>query len=252
MHDPWTDRLSEYLDGELDADQAARLEAHLASCDDCAATITGLRDVVAAARALQDREPASDLWAGIAARMQEPAPAAAGTFHGDVATDDDVVSIDAHRGRRARSFSFTMPQLAAAALVLMSLSAGAVWLVTGGESANGEDTYVANGEAVEGTIFQSVAAQPSDVQFVDTRPVQDDEAARSLAALLDEARESLDPATVEVLERSIASIEDAIASAQEALEADPGNPRLQRQLDTSLQRREDLAMRVNRVQRGGA
>ncbi len=46
MNDRWTDRLSEYVDGELGVADAAALEAHLPSCGDCRATLEELRRVV--------------------------------------------------------------------------------------------------------------------------------------------------------------------------------------------------------------
>ncbi|PYP99161.1 MAG: hypothetical protein DMD34_00150, partial [Gemmatimonadetes bacterium] len=39
MKDQWTDRLSEYLDGELAGSERTALEAHLASCGNCRATL---------------------------------------------------------------------------------------------------------------------------------------------------------------------------------------------------------------------
>ena len=62
MKDQWTDRLSEYLDGELGAAERAALEGHLATCAECGATLAELRRVVARARALDDRPPTADLW----------------------------------------------------------------------------------------------------------------------------------------------------------------------------------------------
>src|SRR5207249_9197855 len=35
MKDQWTDRLSEYLDGEISGPERTTLEAHVASCDAC-------------------------------------------------------------------------------------------------------------------------------------------------------------------------------------------------------------------------
>src|SRR5207249_2341818 len=49
MKDQWTDRLSEYLDGELGAAERAALEGHLATCGECGATLAELRRVVARA-----------------------------------------------------------------------------------------------------------------------------------------------------------------------------------------------------------
>ena len=45
MNDPWTDRLSEYLDGELSPADTAELEKHLAGCTACREIVAGLRDV---------------------------------------------------------------------------------------------------------------------------------------------------------------------------------------------------------------
>src|SRR5690242_6390457 len=66
MKDQWTDRLSEYLDGDLTPAERTTLEAHLAACGTCRTTLDELRRVVARAQALDDRPPAADLWPGIA------------------------------------------------------------------------------------------------------------------------------------------------------------------------------------------
>src|SRR5438132_10355929 len=108
MSDTWTKRLSEYLDGELPESQRATLEAHLRACADCRATLEQLRRVVARAQALDDLTPAADLWPAIARHV-------------------GVVSLDARRARRR--VSFTVPQLAAAAVALALLSAGSAWLL---------------------------------------------------------------------------------------------------------------------------
>src|SRR5438309_1712676 len=106
MSDTWTNRLSEYLDGELPESERATLEAHLRACADCRATLEQLRRVVARAQALDDTPPTTDLWPAIARHV-------------------GVVSLDARRARRR--LSFTVPQLAAAAVALTLLSAGSAW-----------------------------------------------------------------------------------------------------------------------------
>src|ERR687896_254863 len=103
MSDQWTDRLSEYLDGELKGSERAFLEAHLERCEDCQETLAGLRRVIVRARSLEDRPPAADLWAGVAERIGAPARAA-------------VVPI-------RRRFTFSLPQLLAAGIALAVLSA---------------------------------------------------------------------------------------------------------------------------------
>ncbi len=104
--DVWTDRLSEYLDGTLAGSERAALDAHLAGCTGCAATLVELRRVVARAQNLQDQPPATDLWPGVAER---------------IGVSPDIVSLPA---RRARRVAFSIPQLIAASLVLVVLGSG--------------------------------------------------------------------------------------------------------------------------------
>src|SRR5437764_8126071 len=108
MSDAWTERLSEYIDETLSEGEHVALEAHLASCAACAATLGELRRVVARARALDDRPPATDLWPQIAAAIGL-APAA-----------HPVASLAQRRAR----LSFTVPELAAAAIALAVLPVG--------------------------------------------------------------------------------------------------------------------------------
>src|SRR2546429_9492082 len=103
MSDTWTNRLSEYLDAELPANERAALEAHLPNCAECRATLAQLRRVVAQAQALDDKPPTADLWPAIARHV-------------------GVVSLDARRARRR--VAVTGPQLAAAAAAVTLLPGG--------------------------------------------------------------------------------------------------------------------------------
>src|SRR3989475_4404358 len=114
--DQWTDRLSEYLDGDLGIAERAALEAHVASCPACEAILAELRRVVARAQAIDDQPPATDLWPAIA---QQIGVASGAEPHG-------VGSLGARRARRR--LSFTVPQLAAAAAVLLLLGSGGAYL----------------------------------------------------------------------------------------------------------------------------
>src|SRR5213592_1641931 len=107
MNDTWTERLSEYIDGTLPDAERAALEAHLAGCTACRTTLDELRRVVARARALDDRPPAADLWPAIAQQIGVSSGA------------HRVVSLAAHRTRRR--VTFTVPQFAAAAALLLLL-----------------------------------------------------------------------------------------------------------------------------------
>src|SRR5260370_9921142 len=115
MNDRWTDRLSEYVDGELGVADARALEAHLASCGDCRATLEALRRVVARARALDDRAPEADLWPEVATRIGLSPMAQRG-----------AARVAAPSRRR---LSFTVPQLLAASIALVLVSSSAAWVL---------------------------------------------------------------------------------------------------------------------------
>ena len=69
------DLLSPYLDGELDASDRASLEAHMASCAECRATLVGLQATIADLRALPEVIPTSqDSWALRAAIRRARSP----------------------------------------------------------------------------------------------------------------------------------------------------------------------------------
>jgi hypothetical protein len=108
-------------------------------------------------------------------------------------------------------------------------------------------------ETAVGAIAHTSDTPPADALLVATAPPSDRYAADTaeLEAALAAARDQLDPATVEVIERSLESIDQAIADARAALDADPDNPFLTRQLDNTMQRRLDVLRRAGRVQRAG-
>src|SRR5512144_1370842 len=111
-HETWTDRLSEYVDGELDAATVRALEAHLAGCADCRAIADDLRQVSAMGRTLPELPPATDLWPVIESRMHA----------------SGVVPLRPRIATRAGMF-VSWPRLAAAGLLLGLVSGGAVYSV---------------------------------------------------------------------------------------------------------------------------
>ena len=119
MMDQWTDRLSEYMDGELPPAEREALAAHVLECAECGRTLQELRQVVARAGQVLDREPERDLWSGIAARISA----------------EDVAPATVLSTSFKRRISFSIPQLAAASVVLMLLSAGTMYLLLDGEQA---------------------------------------------------------------------------------------------------------------------
>jgi Putative zinc-finger len=205
MSDQWTDRLSEYLDGDLAEPGNAALEAHLTTCAACSETLAGLRRIVVRARSLEDRPPARDLWSGVAAR------------------------IGAGPGRRRLTFS--VPQLLAAGIALAVLSGGGAWLLHPDPAgvAGVQLNPAPPGTVPVATTGTTGAAAPSYDSAVD-----------DLERILAEGRGRLDSTTVRVLEQNLALIDRAIAQAQRAVAADSANVYLNTHLAETMRRKIDL------------
>jgi len=65
-----SDRLGEHLEGDLSLAEFARVDAHLASCAECAAELRELRATVALLRGLPDPEPPARLVAEVMRRIE--------------------------------------------------------------------------------------------------------------------------------------------------------------------------------------
>ncbi|HEY7612395.1 MAG TPA: anti-sigma factor [Gemmatimonadales bacterium] len=208
MSDRWTDRLSEYLDGELKGSERAMLEAHLERCEDCQQTLAGLRRVVMRARSLEERPPATDLWAGVAERIGAP------TRPTSVAT--------------RRRFTFSVPQLLAAGVTLAVLSGSGAWMLH-----PNVPSVALQQPAAPGDVTVTPVAAPSAVQSYDA-------AVGDLERVLEQGRGRLDTATVRVLEQNLAIIDRAIADARRAVAADSANVYLNTHLAETMRRKVDL------------
>jgi anti-sigma factor RsiW len=221
MSDLWTDRLSEYLDGELPEGERIALEAHLQTCSECSALIGDLRRVIRRARTLKQRVPGRDLWPGIARRI------------GVGAGEEEIVELDSGR-RGARRWSFSLPQLAAAGIALMALSGGSVWLLR---------------SPVRSAAVHPVLTGPSNAPAISVsgrRSASESYAAAvaDLERVLAHGRGQLDSVTVRIIEQNLAAIDRAIGQAQRALDADPANLYLNTHLAETMRRKLDLLRRA--------
>jgi anti-sigma factor RsiW len=212
----WTERLSDYLDGTLTGVDRHECDRHLAVCAECAATLDELRQVVARAQALEDRAPRNDLWTGIAARIGVSRPG--------------VTNLVEHRARRR--FAFTLPQLAAASIALVLISAGGAWFALSRGSSR--------------DIAMTVPARAGDtaaaatVSWVSRADPKYDARVAELRKALDQGRGRLDSNTVRVIEKNLQIIDSAIDEARRALAADPANQYLNVHLADTMRRKLEL------------
>ncbi len=214
MNDDRFQRLSEYLDDGLSPADRAELERDLEADDELRAVLEELRVVKLAAESVTDRSPGTDLWPAIAERIEA----------------ERVVDLSSAR-RARRTFTFTVPQFAAAMIGALLMGSGALWMARS----------VAPDAPTDG-ISTAVAPVEGDVRLATTGAVRNPSAKSDLAIAelelrLAEGRSTLDSLTVRIIEESLAKIDRAIESAAVALENDPGNMWLNRHLADSKARK---------------
>ena len=238
-HEFWGDRLSAYLDGELRSTERQRLEAHVAACAACAVALAELREVMARARTLVDTPPATDLWPAIQAQLT-PRGAAARPERGT------VLAGPSWWGRR---FELGLPQLAAAAAVLVVLSAGVMWMVmrggvmpAGGPGVAPSPSASLPGPAAPATPQRRPATGGFDgvPASVDLSNPRYDAAVAELEQALSEGKGKLDPRTLAVVQHNLQIIDNAITDARRAVAADPGNTWLRSHLAATMKKKVEL------------
>ena len=196
-------------DGTLSDAQHALYDAHVADCAECRLLARDLGNIRDDAAALPSFSPSRDLWAGIEARIETP-----------------VVSMKA--GERGAIGRWTTRQFAAAAAVLIAVTAGGTWMVA--TRAPAVTTLPIAAAPVPRTELVSVADQKGIATY-------EAEIAK-LHDILATRHGELDSTTVRVIEKNLTLIDKAIAESKAALAADPhsaflaGN--LNRAYDTKL------------------
>jgi len=240
VHEEWTDRLSEYLDGELPADEQRAVDAHLRGCAECAAVLADLKRVVARAQqaGAAPRPPSADLWAGIAGRMDGDAHAA------DRSAKASAFALRRAFAMKSRRIAFTLPQLAAAAVLVAAVSGGIVWRIVERTAPRAQDQSAAVAPAAPSTDRAADQGDVDRIVPVSMADAQYDAAVADLEGALKQGRGRLDASTIAIVEHNLQIIDQAIAQAREALAGDPANTYLSGHLVEARRRKLDLLRRA--------
>jgi hypothetical protein len=158
----------------------------------------------------KDELPSRDLWAGIATQVAS------------------------RPVTKARGITFTLPQLAMAASLLIAVASGLTWVVAHPPASVGprEAVIQAYGVPDDETEGKIVQANFADAQF--------NAAVDDLEKILRQERDRLDPRTVLIIERNLKAIDAAINEARMALNNDPANQYLNSHLADARRRKLDL------------
>ncbi len=210
------------FDGTLSDTESAQLDAHLAACAACREVAHDLEQIHTAAASLPTLTPSHDLWNGIEARLDAP-----------------VVSLESHR--RSPLARWSTRQFAAAAAVLMAVTAGGTWFVAV-RSAGAPTERVATSPGPR-TELVSVASEKGMAAY--------EGEIGTLRNIIETRRGELDSATVAVLEKNLKLIDQAISESKAALASDPASTfladQVSRAYDTKLELLRSAAMLPSRT-----
>jgi negative regulator of sigma E activity len=229
----WTERFSEYLDGELTPAEITACDAHLAQCEPCRTVLAELRLVIATAQSDPEQLPVTDLWPGVLAQITSAPAEARG----------EVVPLRQRPPRK--QFVFTLPQLALAASLLIAVSAGVAYLAAG-RSLSTTARPAAVGPAIQAQA-ESTLPPSENVQRANFADAQFDQAVADLEQILVDMRDELDPRTIVVIERNLSAIDQAIREARAALDADPANTFLNSHLADARRKKLELLRRATMI-----
>lgn len=206
-------RMHDLLDGLLPEHEADRVRAHLDTCPECREEYGLLARVVAELGALpQEASTPESVWTGIERVVGD-----------SIRREDEASGVLAlsRRRRPVRRFTFSVPQLAAAAVVVSTLSAGAMWMAVSSRVV---------GHTPVATAPPAPAGLGPAARMAASGEVAYEQALVELEAIVERGRDVLAPETLENLDRSLRAIDQATEDIRRALEEDPNSELLARLL----------------------
>jgi hypothetical protein len=216
-HLSW-DTLNDLVDERLDTLARRVATTHIESCAECRSALGALHDATRAARELPPSiDPPQEVWASIRESIE----------HGKAAT---------LRGGAAPAWWATPRRLAAAAVVLVLASSGLTAIVM---QRNGTTAVVTAGTPAPPDLLP-VAWQAAERGYLAS--------VGELYTLLEEQRGALAPSTIASVERTLATIDMAIAEARMALLADPANAALVDLLASNYRHKVELLRRATQLE----
>jgi hypothetical protein len=221
-HDhPDAERWNDYLDDELDARERSELEAHVATCAECAAELAELGRVVDEARLLHRPKPPEALWEALRLEL----------------SGADTPPESARQGRARLLQTYVYPALAVAAILLLAVTILVLRPVHAPEG-------VADSEELVGLVTDEL------------RQAEDHygRAVAGLEQIIQQNDGVLAPELNAVLSENLDLIEQAIDESRAALATDPESLVAQESLLEALRRKVSLLqstiLLINEIRKG--
>ena len=219
--------IEEFLDGELSGESLKSFEARLGADLPLRQLLDEIRDLRASIGALPREALVPErIWDGVLTRIGE-APQ-------ERPLDVIPLSSDAGKHQFGRRLSFSIPQLAAAAVVLVSLGSALTWYASVGSPHPTTDGTPLGVVPVAADATLSTDA-PIEALFVEYEA-----SAAALMEVVDNGASTLTEETLQIVMESLTAIDVAVSEAREALREDPGSEMLNRILLSNMQKKLDL------------
>lgn len=217
-HDAIYQRLNDYADGALEPNEVGAVDSHLQACEVCRAELEAIRALLAEAERLpRSIEPPRDLWPDIDRQLE--------------AERTDVQGPIGLRGRTLWSARY--PLAAAAVLLIAASSLITAWLV--------------GWSGVEPGARYATQAEVSLVREWRATEAEYLRASLELAESLEALKGELSPETVELIERNLQIIDDAIRESRAAFSIDPQNRELMETLSANYEKKLQVLRQVSRL-----
>lgn len=201
-------------DGTLSDGHRAHVEAHLATCDACAADVARIAEFMKRSReatAPVAELPLDDLWSPIRARIEAT----------------KVVALDAPA---PKSKERPLVWLAVAGVAAAALLATLVLRARPREEQSAVVAQVGPDSSLLRAVADSTRAYEAEAQILLDR--------------LQIQRATMRPEAVQTVERNLRTVDVAIAELKDAIARDPNNPALRQLLATSYRQKVELLKRV--------
>ena len=266
--DRFADKLSDYLERDVDEPTRASIDAHALHCDECGRLLADLRALRLSAANLSELSPSRDLWKGIAERIETPVvelktsdvilmraqPPA--LMRAQRAEGAEGLLVQAGAKRRSRvwaglaaaglvaitatvTYELTKRSIADAPVVVATVPAPA----TSTASPVGPAAITPAVAPARDSVPVRPAASAPEASLVSVRPsaqqTYDNEIAR-LRIVVERRRPQLDSVTIAVIEHNLKVIDDAIRQCKLALRKDPGSQFLMESLNDALDNKVQL------------
>ena len=193
--------LSDYVDAALARAEDVKVGEHLHVCDSCRSLVSDLRELRRAAASLRPMVPPARVWTGIARVLQASASSA-------------TAPVPVRVGR-AQSPLHRWGGVAAAALVLVALAGLGVGL---------RERGAGSGEAGRGLSAQAIDAELRQAEGHYQKAIE------GLETIARAGEGVLDPPVAATLQRSLATVDRAIAESRDALREQPDSHQAQASL----------------------